>query len=102
MDSPEFIAGFEGRRIARMARIDAMPPEMRALVNDYGLTIVDAFHQSGVVKAKRIRNLVETVLNEFSPTRGSFSCQGVRTIHDANVTKGPILWPTGAQKREPR
>ena len=36
----------------------------------------------GVEKPKHIRHVVETVLNEFSPTRGSFSAQGIRTLHD--------------------
>lgn len=66
------------KRSARMREIDALPPELRACVHDYGWTVVFAFMQGGVQKPKRIRHLVETVLNEFSPTRGSFSAQGVR------------------------
>jgi hypothetical protein len=46
---------------ARMARVDAMSPELRGLIHDYGLTIVDAFLQCGVTKPRHIRHLVETV-----------------------------------------
>lgn len=81
-DSPKFLAMVQRKRIARMDSIDAMPVAMRALVNDYGLSVVTTCIQSGVVKPRRIRNLVETILNEFSPTRGSFSCQGIRTMHE--------------------
>ncbi len=51
----------QSRRAARMARVDAMPADVRACVHDYGLTIVDACMQLGVVKARHIRHLVETV-----------------------------------------
>lgn len=70
------------RRKARFAQIDAMDEQMRAVVNDYGLNIVNAFLQHGVTKPRSIRHLVEIVLNDFSPTRGSYSCQGIRTMHD--------------------
>ncbi|WP_320196238.1 hypothetical protein RMR10_004575 [Agrobacterium rosae] len=62
-----------------MSKVDTLPPELRALVNDYGFYVVDNFMRNGVVKANRIRHLVELVLDEFSPTRGSFSKQGTRT-----------------------
>ena len=67
------------KRASRMARVDAMPPEMRALVNEYGLNVVIALNDAGVTKPKHIRHIVETVLDEFSPTRGSFAKQGIRT-----------------------
>ena len=67
------------RRKERFDVIDNLPPEMRGLINDYGYTIVRAYVDLGVVKEKHIRHLVETVLNEFSPTRGSYSVQGIRT-----------------------
>lgn len=68
----------ENRR-SRMERIDAMPLELRALVHDYGLPIVETCTALGVTKARHIRHIVETVLDNFSPTRGCFSQQGVRT-----------------------
>lgn len=70
------------RRQQRFETIDAMPADLRNLVNDYGLNVVKAFLDIGVCKPKHIKHLVETVLDEFSPTRGSFSAQGIRTQHE--------------------
>lgn len=69
-------ASHQQRREQRMARVDGLPPDIRALVHDYGLNVVQAHLDIGVTKAKHIRHLVETVINEFSPTRGSTSYQG--------------------------
>ncbi len=69
----------DGRRSRRMATIDALSPELRALVHEYGYTVVKSCMDLGVVKPRHIRQIVETVLNEFSPTRGSYSRQGIRT-----------------------
>lgn len=49
------------KRIKRMNRIDAMPADVRGVVHDYGLTVVDAFIQCGVTKAKHMRHLINTV-----------------------------------------
>ena len=79
MDSiPEFVAH---KRVARMDMVDNYPPAIRALVHDYGLNVVKAFLDCGVNKPKRIKHLVEIVLDEFSPTRGSYSSQGLRTVN---------------------
>jgi hypothetical protein len=78
LDDAAFQAVVEKRRRARMAEIDRMAPDLRALVHDYGLNTVRAFLDVGVQKPKHIRHLVETVLNEFSPTRGGGSAQGIR------------------------
>lgn len=77
-NDPEFQRQVEKRRAARMALIDRMSPEMRELVNEYGFTVVDNLQRLGLTQARHIRHAVETVLNEFSPTRGSRSCQGRR------------------------
>lgn len=66
-------------RVRRMERIDAMPSDMRKLVHAYGLTVVETCTALGVTQPRHIRHIVETVLDEFSPTRGSHSQQGVRT-----------------------
>lgn len=65
-------------RQKRMDDIDHLLPEMRQLVHIYGWTVVKAFLDVGVSKPKQIKHLVECVLNEFSPTRGSFASQGTR------------------------
>lgn len=64
------------KRSARMTEIDNRPSEIRALIHEYGYTVVKTLLDVGVTKPRRIRHVVETVLNEFSPTRGSFSSQG--------------------------
>ena len=74
------------RRIRdRMERIDNLPPEIRKCVHDYGWHVVKSFMDLGVRKPRHIRHLVETVLDEFSPTRGSPSAQGRRSA----MTKTP-------------
>lgn len=74
----------QNNRVARMNRVDEFDPQIRTLIHEYGLTVVQAFHDQGVTKPKQIRHLVECVLDEFSPTRGSFSRQGVKTVHGAH------------------
>lgn len=69
----------QARRIKRLDWVDSQPAEIRKLVHDYGFNVVWSMMSIGVVKPKHIRHIVETVLNEFSPTRGSFSRQGVTT-----------------------
>jgi hypothetical protein len=68
----------DARRRKRMEKIDAMPPELRECVKDYGLNIVHSFVECGISKPCQIRHLVETVLSELSPTRGAMSAQGIR------------------------
>ena len=74
----EFQAIVDKRRRDRMSKIDGLPPDMRALVHEYGFNVVQAFLDLGVTKSRHIRHLVETVLDAFSPTRGSSSAQGTR------------------------
>jgi len=69
----------QARRIARMEAIDRYPKEIRELVHEYGWNVVHALVDCGVKKPNQMRHIVETVLDEFSPTRGSFSAQGIRT-----------------------
>jgi hypothetical protein len=59
--SGAFTGEAKARCRRRMERVDAMSPELRACVHEYGLTIVDAFVDIGVTKARHIRHLVETV-----------------------------------------
>lgn len=66
------------KRANRMRAIDDLPPEIRELVHEYGYAAVHALLVCGVKKANQIKHCIETVLDEFSPTRGSYSAQGVR------------------------
>ncbi len=69
----------EIRRERRMHQIDNLTPELRAVVNEWGWTIVDNFMRCGVKKANRIEHLINVVLNETRAPRGlSASCQGPR------------------------
>lgn len=70
------------KRHARMGKIDALPLELRELVHNYGFNVVNNFMVLGVTKSSQIKHLVELVLDEFSPTRGSYSHQGKRTNVD--------------------
>lgn len=56
-----------------------MTPEMRAVVHEYGYSVVHMLTGFGINKPRQIKHVVETILDEFSPTRGSFSKQGIRT-----------------------
>lgn len=75
-DGAKHEALVQERRIARMEYIDDLPAGIRALVHEYGYTVVDQFLALGVTNPRHIKHLVETVLDEFSPTRGSGSFQG--------------------------
>jgi hypothetical protein len=70
------------KRKRRMAQVDSYPLAVRELVHEYGLTVVKTIYDLVVKKPEHIKHIVETVLNEFSPTRGSFSAQGIRTVHE--------------------
>lgn len=80
-DTETFEEMKDRKRKARMSRVDDMPPASRELVHEYGLNVVNGFMENGVVKPNKIRHLIELVLDEFSPTRGSHSIQGVRTAN---------------------
>lgn len=67
------------KRRRRMDVVDAYPTEVRFLIHDYGLPVVQTLWDLGVQKPGQIKHVVETVLDEFSPTRGSFARQGIRT-----------------------
>ena len=77
-NGPRDQSWIDERRRQRMARIDQMPYEVRTLVHEYGLNTVNSFLDCGVRDPRRIRHLVEVVLDEFSPTRGARSSQGLR------------------------
>lgn len=73
----EFMQAVNRRRLKRMREIDALPKDIRELVHDYGWNVVKSHLDLKITKARHIRHLVETTLNEFSPTRGSYSSQGM-------------------------
>lgn len=78
LSDDEFQRVIDTRRSARMDAIDSLPAAHRELVHDYGFNVVKACMDCGVTKARQIKHIVETVLDEFSPTRGTGSAQGAR------------------------
>lgn len=82
-------AVIDGRRAIRMGKVDAMPEDWRALVHEYGFTIVEALRDCGVAKARQGRHVIETVLNEMSAFRGGFSSQGERSRADNHLVLVP-------------
>jgi hypothetical protein len=65
----------------RMSKIDAMPKDIRELVHEHGLTMVQAFMDCGVTKAKHIKHLITTV------QRGSYEI-GDRTDNPSQLKEG--------------
>jgi hypothetical protein len=81
-NSPEFERQLCERRKARMDAIDRLSSAERQIVHEYGYNVFCALRSCGVAKPKQMRHIVETVLDEFSPTRGSSSSQGTRISFD--------------------
>lgn len=81
---PSWAAEGQEKRAARMARVDRMPPEIRACVHEHGLTIVDTCMALGIKKAKHINHLVKTIRDQ--------SYQGVRD----RAPPGALPPPPGA------
>lgn len=77
-DDDAFDMIIQRRRKERMAKIDNFPKPIRECVHLYGYTVVDMLLSLGIRKPRHIRHIVETILDEFSPTRGSGSSQGIR------------------------
>lgn len=74
------------RAMARMARVDAMDPELREVVHDFGLTVVDAFLQQNIKSSRIIRHLIWQVL------------RGSREVGNRSGMERPRLqpWPVEA------
>jgi len=83
-DPDDFQSMVDRKRVNRFREIDSLSPAHRELIHEYGWNIVKNFLTLGVREPRHIRHLVETVLDDFSPTRGAFSIQGIRVHHDDN------------------
>lgn len=62
IEDPAFNSAIVKRAQKRMARVDAMEPEMRAVVYDYNLEVVWEFINHGVKTPSSVRHLIDTVL----------------------------------------
>lgn len=58
---PGYNSALVRRAQKRMARVDAMPPELRQVVYEYNLEVVQEFLNHGVKTAKSIKHLIDTV-----------------------------------------
>lgn len=65
----------------RMEKVDAMSPEVRAVVHDWGLGIVQTFLDCGVKDPRHMRHIILRILED---TRGS---QGPH--HAGSKQRGP-------------
>lgn len=63
-EKPEYNSGTAERAQKRMARVDAMAPETRELVYEFGLEVVQEFLNHGVRSARSIRHLIGVARNE--------------------------------------
>lgn len=61
MEAPDYNGALVRRAQKRMARVDAMPPDLRAVVHEYNLEVVWEFLQHGVKKPSSIKHLIDTV-----------------------------------------
>lgn len=68
MMKPEFNSKLKHRAEKRMARVDSMPFELREIVYEYGLELVQPFLDHGVRRASSIRYLIDTVRCAEYPT----------------------------------
>lgn len=89
----QFAEIIHAKRVARMENMDKFPKELRELVHVYGYTIVDTLMCLGVRKPRHIKHIVEMILDEFSPTRGSFVRQGIRTDVIGTPKVAPVTEP---------
>jgi hypothetical protein len=82
MMEPRHNASLRDRAVRRMERVDALPREIRALVYEYGLEIVNEYLQHKVTHAPNIAFLIKTVLSAERPhgvaVRKLFQARGVR------------------------
>ncbi len=73
----------EAKVRARMSRIDALPKDIRELIHEHGLSVVQAFLDHGLTKAKAIRHIITQVRTgsiEASPGNGNGWQQAGRTM----------------------
>lgn len=68
------------RRARRMDYVDALQPEQRAIVHEYGLTVFKALEEVGVRKAKHKRHIIDTVLRELRTGFDERPCSNQRGV----------------------
>lgn len=61
IESPNFNHALVERAKKRMARVDSLPADIREVIYEYNLEVVQEFLNHGVRKAKSIKHLIDTV-----------------------------------------
>jgi len=72
LESPSYNSSVVERARERMARVDNFPPEIRKLVHEFGLEVVQEFWNHNVRRPNAIRHLVETVQGKYADGRNKF------------------------------
>lgn len=58
--------GNPDRRARKMEKIDGLPPEIKAVVHEFGWLTVKTLMESGVTSAKKMRSVIKVILMEHS------------------------------------
>ena len=69
MEKPGYNASIVKRARERMARVDQFPPDIRALVHEFGLEVVQEFWNHNVRRPNAMRHLIETVQGKYADGR---------------------------------
>jgi len=86
---PEYLVETGIRAQKRMARFDALPADVRAVANEYGLEIVEDFWNHGVRKGKSIAYLIDCARNVLRTPDGG-TTQKYRPNVTANGKKNHV------------
>lgn len=69
LESPDYNASIVKRARERMARVDKFPPDVRELIYEFGLEVIQEFWNHNVRKPNAIRHLIETVQGKYADGR---------------------------------
>lgn len=69
LESPDYNASVVKRARERMARVDKFPPDIRELIYEFGLEVIQEFWNHNVRKPNAIRHLIETVTGKYADGR---------------------------------
>jgi len=69
LENPNYNAAIVKRARERMTRVDQFPPDIRQLIHEFGLEIIQEFWNHNIRRPNAIRHLVETVQGKFADGR---------------------------------
>ena len=104
LEQPDYNASIVRRAQERMARVDAMPRELREIVYEFGLDVVQEFLNHHVTKPKSIKHLIATCLAlDYDNGQRRFaknSTPGLRSNLHVSVPREPTKEMIEASMRE--